>query len=155
MTTGFFRVVVCFAVGAAIFRAAPAEAKAPKPKPLYQRIGGEKALRAVIDDFVAAAAGDPKVDFTRNGQWEASASNVAHVKRMLLAFLGQAFGGPLKYTGATMRETHRDMGITKAQFDALAGHLQAALVRRKVPPAEIAEAMSIAASTAADIVEKP
>jgi hemoglobin len=153
MKSRVLRMAVSFAVAVAMFQAPLAEAKAPRS--LYQRMGGKKALRAVIDDFVAAAASDPKVDFTRNGQWEASASNVAHVKLMLFEFLGQAFGGPQRYSGATMRETHRDMGITKAQFDVLAGHLQGALEKHKVPKAEAAEIMTIAASTAADIVEKP
>jgi len=47
------------------------------------------------------------------------------------------------------------MGITQAQFDALAGHLQAALVKNKVAAADVTAIMKIAASTAPDIVEKP
>ncbi len=130
------------------------EGKAAAKKSLYDRIGGEKALKQVIDDFVATAAPDPAVDFTRGGQWKASDANVAHLKLMLLEFMGQALGGPQKYSGKNMKESHRGMGITQAQFDAIAGHLKAALAKNQVPDAETGEIMAIAASTAPDIVEK-
>src|SRR2546427_2900055 len=34
---------------------------------LYDRLGGEKAIRAVVEDFVPRAAADEKVNFTRKG----------------------------------------------------------------------------------------
>src|SRR5262249_11927727 len=37
-------------------------------KSLWERLGGEENVAKVIDDFVAAAAGDPKVDFFRDGK---------------------------------------------------------------------------------------
>lgn len=37
--------------------------------------------------------------------------------------MAQAMGGPKAYTGRSMKATHAGMGITQAQFDALAGHL--------------------------------
>src|SRR6187200_384729 len=36
-------------------------------KSLYDRLGGEPAIRAVVDDFVPRAANDAKVNFTRKG----------------------------------------------------------------------------------------
>jgi hemoglobin len=128
-------------------------AKAPA-RSLYERLGGAPALQAVVDDFVAAAAADPQVDFTRGGQWRASDANVQHLKKQLVDFMGQAFGGPQVYAGRSMKDAHRGMAITQAQFDALAGHLKATLAKHKVAQAEIDEVMAIAASTAPDIVEK-
>ena len=145
-----------YLTGAAIVLVATATAFTDQPaqKSLYDRIGGEPALRKVVDDFVARAAANPKVNFTRDGKWVASDANVKTLKTHLINFLGGAFGGPQKYTGRTMREAHRGMAITRAEFDALAADLQAVLEANKVPRAEIAEIMKIAASTAADIVEK-
>jgi hemoglobin len=133
-----------------------AEAQAAKPaaKPLYARLGGEKAIRAVVDDFVAAAAPDPMVDFTRGGKWQASDAAVMTLKDHLVAMLCSASGGPQKYAGRTMKVTHQGMGITSAQFQAIASHLKAALEKHKVPKTEIGEVMAIAASTASDIIEK-
>ena len=66
----------------------------------------------------------------------------------------QAFGGPQKYDGGTMKEIHEGMAITQAQFDAAAGHLKAALEKNKVARKESDEIMAIAGTVAKDIVEK-
>src|SRR5687767_12497182 len=42
-------------------------AAASESATLYDRLGGEPAIRAVIEDFVPRAAGNPKVRFTREG----------------------------------------------------------------------------------------
>ena len=123
-------------------------------KSLYDRIGGEAAVRKVVDDFVARTAGNPKVNFTRNGKWVANDANVKTLKTHLVNFLGSAFGGPQKYTGRSMKESHQGMGITQAEFNALAADLQAVLEANKVPKAELDEIMKIAASTAPNMVEK-
>jgi len=127
---------------------------APAKKSLYDRIGGEPAIVKVVDDFVAKAAADPKVNFTRSGMWNATDAAVATLKTHLVTFLGSAFGGPQKYTGRSMKDAHKGMGIAQAEFDALAADLRAVLESNKVPKAEIDEIMAIAASTAKDIVEK-
>jgi hemoglobin len=128
--------------------------QATTKKSLYDRIGGQAALTKVVDDFVARAAANPKVNFTRNGTWNASDAAVKTLKMHLVNFLGSAFGGPQKYTGRSMKEAHKGMAITQAEFDALAADLKAVLEANKVPSAEINEIMKIAASTAPDIVEK-
>ena len=128
--------------------------QATTKKSLYDRIGGQAALMKVVDDFVARAAANPKVNFTRNGTWNASDAAVKTLKMHLVNFLGSAFGGPQKYTGRSMKEAHKGMAITPAEFDALAADLKAVLEANKVPGAEVNEIMKIAASTAPDIVEK-
>ena len=120
---------------------------------MYDRIGGEAALSKVVDEFVAKAAANPKVNFTRNGKWNASDAAVKTLKMHLVDFLGSAFGGPQRYTGRSMKEAHRGNGITQAEFDALAADLRSVLEANKVPKQEISEIMKIAASTAPDIVE--
>jgi hemoglobin len=137
-----------------LFVGAPAHAQTAA-KSLYDRVGGAPALTAVVNDFVATAAPDPKVDFTRGGTWIASDAAVTKLKKHLVDFMAQAMGGPKAYTGRPMKVVHGGMGITQAQFDALAAHLQAALVKNKVAPADVTAIMKIAASTAPDIVEKP
>jgi hemoglobin len=128
--------------------------QAPAKKSLYDRIGGEAALTKVVDEFVARAAANPKVNFTRKGKFVTSDAAVKTLKTHLVNFLGSAFGGPQKYTGRSMKEAHKGMGITQAEFDALAADLRTVLQANKVPKAETEEIMKIAASTAPDIVEK-
>jgi hemoglobin len=65
-----------------------------------------------------------------------------------------ATGGPNKYEGRAMKPTHAGMGITEAEFRALAGDLIASLDKFKVPQKEKDELITIVASTKKDIVEK-
>ena len=126
-----------------------------KAASLYERLGGEAAVKAVVDDFVGRAAGNPKVNFTRKGikEWEASEANVAKLKTNLVNLIGALTGGPQKYTGKDMKSLHAGMKITTAEFGALAGDLKATLDKFKVPAKEQAELMSIVGSTQGDIVE--
>src|SRR5262249_49118952 len=122
-------------------------------KPLWDRLGGEKAVRMVVHDFVLMAAADPNVNFLRDGQFKLDEKGVAHLEQLLVELISTVSGGPLKYTGRDMRTVHRGMKITEDEFNALAGHLVAALKKHKVPQAEIDELIAIVASTKGDIVE--
>jgi len=126
-------------------------------KSLYERLGGETAIKAVVDDFVGRAAADPKVNFTRKGtsmEWNPSPENVAKLKAHLVQFISMATGGLQKYEGRAMKPVHTGMGITEAEFGALAADLVASLDKFKVPQKEKDDLISIVASTKRDIVEK-
>lgn len=130
-------------------------------KPLFDRLGGEGAVTAVIDDFVNRAAGDPKVNFTRKGtpaEWAATGENVTKLKKHLVQFVTLATGGPqsgeLKYSGKDMKSVHAGMQISNAEFDAIAVDLAATLDKFKVPDKEKTELLVIVSSTRKDIVEK-
>jgi hemoglobin len=128
-----------------------------KGRTLYERLGGEPAIRAVVDDLVARLAADPKVNVTRKGtpkEWNPTPENVAKLKKGFVDLLGMVTGGPQKYTGKSMKEVHAGMEITQAEFDAAAADLKATLDKLKVPAKEQDEVMKIIASTAPDIVEK-
>ena len=127
---------------------------APGKKTLWDRLGGEPAVKAVVNDFVLLAADDPKVNFFRNGKYKVDAAGVAKLKTQLVELVSAVSGGPIKYTGRDMKAAHKGMGITDAEFDALAGHLVATLKKYKVPQAEIDELVKIVAGTRGDIVEK-
>jgi hemoglobin len=125
-------------------------------KSLYERLGGEPALKLVVDDFVARAASDPKVNFTRKGtpmEWQATPENVAKLKVRLVQFISMATGGPSKYEGRSMKAAHAGMKITDAEFNALAADLIAALDKYNVPKREKDELIAIVGTTKADIVE--
>ena len=123
-------------------------------KALWDRLGGEKAVKAVVHDFVLAAAEDPKVNFFRDGKVKVDAKGVEHLEKMLVEMISSATGGPLKYTGKDMKSVHKGMAITDAEFDAAAGVLIATLKKYKVPQAEMDELVKIVAGTRGDIVEK-
>jgi hemoglobin len=138
----------------AVIRSAPAPSP-PKPPPLWARLGGEPAVKAVVRDFVALAASDPQVDFTRGGKHPLDAAGVADLERRLVELISAVSGGPLRYEGRDMKSAHRGMAITDAQFDALADELAVMLKKYDVPKRETAELTAIIASTRKDIVGSP
>ncbi len=126
----------------------------PPKKTLWENLGGEANVKKVIDDFVKAAASDEKVDFSRGGKYKLDGEAVAKLKKSLLEQISGATGGPYKYTGKSMKEVHKGMAITEAQFDAAAGHLKMALEKNKAMPDDVKAVMGVIGSTRADIVEK-
>ena len=143
-------------VGAAQATAAPAPVPPEEKQSLYTRLGGEPAIKAVVDDFVGRAASNPKVNFTRAGtpvEWKATDENVAKLKKHLVQMVCAVSGGPQKYEGRDMKSSHAGMKITNAEFDAIAGDLIATLKKFNVPQAEIDELVGIVATTRSDIVE--
>ncbi len=105
----------------------------PPPETLWDRLGGEKGVGKVVDDFVnTAGSSDPKVNFWRDPTHVPSKEEVADLKTNLVAFVSKAAGGPLKYTGKDMKDAHKGMKITDAEFDACAADLKAALEKNGV-----------------------
>ena len=123
---------------------------------LYDRLGQEPAIKAVVDDFVTRAAANPKVNFFRKGQpreWKPADADVATFKTRLVEFIGMATGGPQKYEGKDMKTAHTGMKITNDEFNALAADLTASLTKHDVPVKEQAELLAIVETTRKDIVE--
>jgi len=136
---------------------APQAAAKPASKSLYTRLGGEAAIAAVVNDFVNRALTDPAVNLSRRGEAkerDTSPEAIARLKTLLVEQIGEAAGGPRKYTGRSMKEAHKGQNITEAQFDALATHLVLSLRKFRVGDAEIAELIAIVAAMKGDIVER-
>src|SRR5439155_22524605 len=137
----------------------PLPSQPPPPQPpsavsLYERLGREPAIRAVIDDFVARASADARVNFARKGvgghEWQASDENVKHVKDLLVQFVCMAAGGPQTYRGRPMKDVHAGMKISNAEFDAAVEDLRASLRKLNVPLREQNELIAIVETTRAD-----
>ena len=66
--------------------------------------------------------------------------------------VGWASGGPQKYTGRAMRESHEHLNITPKEWEAFMDDFQQSLDKFSVPVAEQAELKAIVNSTYGDIV---
>jgi hemoglobin len=66
-----------------------------------------------------------------------------------------ASGGPQKYTGRSMFESHKDLKITGGEWDAFMDDFQQTLDKFGVPAPEQGELKTIVDSTRADIVVEP
>ena len=118
-----------------------------KKAALWERLGGEKQVRAVVKDFVAAAAADPKVNATRGGTLKLDAQGTERVEQLVAELVSEVSGGPLKYSGRDMKTTFAGMKVTDDEFAAAAGHLVATLKKYKVPQPEVDELVRIVGST--------
>jgi hemoglobin len=137
-------------------------------KSLYDRLGGEKGIAAIVDDFVTRALADPRVNFERKGvtrggmnihrgqsmEWKASDANVEQLKKHLAQFLALSTGGPSFYDGKQMQDAHAGMHISNPEFDAAVGDLKATLDKVGVGDKEQRELLSIIESTRTQIVEE-
>jgi hemoglobin len=114
---------------------------------LYDRLGGNDAITAVVDDFVARCAGDDRINakFAR--------TDIPRLKKMLVDQVCEASGGPCTYAGRDMKETHASMGVTKGEFESLVEDLVATLDSFEVPKPEQQELLGLLAPMQGDIVE--
>lgn len=123
--------------------------KPAEPAKLFQRLGGQGAVEAVVDDFMARLAKDERVNATFAG------SHVPRLRKRLVELVCYATGGPCTYSGRDMKTVHTGMNITHASFDIVVGHLVATLDSFKVPAAEKGELLALLGPMRSDIVEEP
>ena len=124
-----------------------------KDKSLYERLGGKKAITAVVDEFVGRVAADTRI----NHFFAAAAADpqrLAMFKMKLVDQICQASGGPCKYRGKDMKSAHMGMGISGPDFDALVSDLVGALDKFKVGEKEKGELLGVLGPMKPRIVEK-
>lgn len=128
---------------------AATQIQAAAKKSLFDRLGGEPAITAVVDDFVATVAAD-----TRINERFANA-DVPNLKKHLIEQICAGTGGPCAYTGKNMKAAHQGMGITSADFNALVEDLGKSLTKLNVHPRERRELVAVLAPLKKEIVENP
>jgi hemoglobin len=133
---------------------------------LFDRLGGEKGIAAIVDDFTARAIADPRVDWDRasgakkglfarqnaSPEWRPTPDNVATLKKHLVQFLSLTTGGPAKYEGKEIKTVHANMKISNPEFDAAIGDLKVSLDKLQIPNKEQKELLAIVESTRPEIV---
>jgi hemoglobin len=127
---------------------------AAREKSLYDRLGKKKAITAVVDEFVARAANDARI----NKFFAATAADPARLRQFKMHLVDQicmASGGPCKYDGKDMKAAHMGMGISGADFTALVDDLGGALDKFKVGQHEKDELLGALGPMKGEIVEKP
>jgi hemoglobin len=124
---------------------------ADKPS-LYERLGGVYSIATVIDDFIDRVMTDPRLN--ANPQVNEAHHRVPPpgFKYLVTEMVCWASGGPQKYTGKSMVESHADLKITAKEWDAFLDDLQQTLDKFAVPAEEQTELKTIVNSTRSDIV---
>lgn len=116
-------------------------------KTLYDRLGGQDAIKAVVKDFVEEnVAKDTRI----NARF--ANADIPHLEQMLTEQICAGTGGPCKYTGKNMKEAHTGMKITDDEFNALVEDLKKSLDKFKVPAQEQQDLLGVLGPMKPDIV---
>ncbi len=118
-------------------------------KKLYDRLGGQDAINAVVVEFVEnQVAKDDRINkFFAN-------ADIKGLEKKLQDQICEATGGPCKYTGKDMKTAHAGMGIGDADFTALVEDLTKALDKFKVADKEKKDLLGALGMMKPDIVTK-
>ena len=113
----------------------------------YERIGGGRAVSAVVDRFYESVLADPQLApfFVE--------SDVNRLKRHQVLLISQVMGGPADYDGRSLREAHSGMNIKSDDFDRVVTHLVAALQEASVPDEVIGRLGTQLGEAQKDVVE--
>lgn len=117
-------------------------------KSLYERLGGQAAVEAVVKDFAGRVLADARINK------KFAKSNADRLVTNLIDFVCAATGGPCEYKGLSMKEAHKNMAVTEGEFNALVEDLVATLNHFKVPEKEQKELLGALGGLLKDIVEK-
>ena len=127
-----------------------AVAASAQEKTLCERLGGPPAISAVVDNFAGKVLKDDRV----NKKFAKSDAN--RLGTNLKGFVEQAAHCPgVKYRGRNMKNTHKNMGVTEGEFNAVVEDLVKTLDELKVPEKEKNELLAALGPTKKDIVAKP
>ena len=119
---------------------------------LYDRLGGVYSIATVVDDLIDRVMSDPKLNANPLVNEAHHRVPPAGFKYLVTEMVCWAGGGPQKYSGKPMAESHAHLKITAKEWEAFVDDLQQSLDRFAVPAQEQAELKAIVNSTRSDIV---
>lgn len=125
----------------------------PPTPSLYDRLGGVYAIATVVDDFINRIMVNPKLN--ANAKVDEAHHKVPPpgFKYLVTEMVCWATGGPQKYTGKSMRDSHAHLDITEAEWQVFLEDLRDCLNHFQVPAQEQGELVAIVESTKNDIVK--
>lgn len=129
------------------------EGKKMRTPSLYKRLGGKKAITAVVNEFISIVVADDRINsfFADTAK---DPKRVEALRKNLVDQICAAGGGPCKYKGKDMKTAHAGMGIKEADFNALVEDLVKALDKFNVGETEKNELLAALGPMKSQIVEK-
>ena len=119
---------------------------------LYDRLGGVYNISVVVDDFIDRVMGDPRLNANPRVDEAHHRVSPQGFKYYVTEQLCDAAGGPQRYSGRTMGDTHRHLMITEEEWQAFMDDFQQTLDKFEVPQPEQDELTAIVESTKEAIV---
>lgn len=113
---------------------------------LFERLGGLPAIEAVVEDFVARTGSDDRIKSLFMN------TDIPRIKKMMVEDICERTGGPCKYTGKNMVDSHKDTKLKPEDFEAFMEDLEATLDKFKVPAREKKEVLDDFRSRQAEVM---
>ena len=111
-----------------------------QPQPtLYERLGGSFSIATVVDELIDRVMTDARLNANPAVDEAHHKVSPAGFKYHVTEMVCWAAGGPQKYTGRSMRDSHQHLNITPKEWVAFMDDLQQTLDKFKVPAPEQAE----------------
>ena len=137
----------CVAAVAAILLSFTTSFAIAAEKSLYDRIGGEEVVRAIVEDIWNNHGANPIV------KDRFAKSNPHYVKQMVFEIFAAATGATdVKYSGKDMKTAHAGMNISEMEFNAVVDDVLAACASHGVQQQELNEILAILWSVRKEIV---
>jgi hemoglobin len=131
------------------------ETEIPARPSLYDRLGGVYNIAPVVDDLIDRVMSDARLNANPRVDEAHHRVSAAGFKYFVTELLCQAAGGPQRYSGRSMGDSHRHLMITAEEWLAFMDDVQQTLDKFGVPQPEQNEIKAIVESTREAIVVAP
>lgn len=138
---------LCTASLLAVACAGAQAAPEPADTSLFETFGKREGIVRLTDDFVNRLAADARIAAMFKE------SNLRRVKEKIAEQLCVVTGGPCTYTGDSMTEVHKSMGVQMKDFNALVEDLQDAMQAQQIPFAAQNRLLALLAPLYRDMVK--
>ena len=91
---------------------------------LYTRLGGYDVIAAFVDNWLALVVPDPQLGAYFKGM---SLDTKRKARQLIVDFIAERVGGPVIYTGRSMKVLHEGLGISRDDYAVLMRHAEATL----------------------------
>lgn len=118
---------------------------------LFERLGGASGIAALVDDIVSRHMENPVIR-ARFRPFLETPDKLAVTKRHLCTFLEAGSGGGANYGGRSMRDAHRGMNVSEAEYMAALDDILAALQKRGMDEQTQKDVLAIAYSLKGEIL---
>lgn len=118
----------------------------PSKDTLYERLGGQDAIDAIVEEFYNRVLADEELKPYFEGV------DTEELRSHQKDFLSYVTGGDDDYAGLSMYDAHAHLDITDEAFDRVADHLDASLRACNVAETNRTELVAEVASLKGEIV---
>jgi hemoglobin len=118
---------------------------------LFERLGGSSGINALVQDIVALHMENPVIR-ARFRPYLETPDKLEATKRHLCAFLEAGSGGTAQYGGRSMKDAHRGMNISEAEYMAATDDILTALRQHRIDDQTQKDVLAIAYSLKGEIL---